>query len=225
MTKMRGSLVTRTMQRYNIESRTEKLLEKDQVVPRPAPKFRSDKELLEEIRRTQPEIAEAATKKDDHFHKRLQDVFVTSTDPVKFDPDSLKQVENPDRPLPRRSIRERGDDLVSQHPFSERFEEIPKGKIHLEDAQEMLNRYRAAIPSNRIDAKTASEMYSVSAKDAAAVMDHFAIFSLWTNTDKEKPQVKDPLLPQPDWEERPDPETEKAKAREGQLPGKAREKP
>ena len=43
--------------------------------------------------------------------------------------------------------------------FSERFEEIPKGKIHLEDAQEMLNRYRAAIPSNRIDAKTASEMY------------------------------------------------------------------
>ena len=44
------------------------------MVPRPAPKFRSDKELLEEIRRTQPEIAEAATKKDDHFHKRLQDV-------------------------------------------------------------------------------------------------------------------------------------------------------
>ena len=38
---------------------------------------------------------------------------------MKFDPDSLKQVENPDRPLPRRSIRERGDDLVSQHPFRE----------------------------------------------------------------------------------------------------------
>ena len=42
--------------------------------PRPAPKFRSDKELLEEIRRTQPEIAEAATKKDEHLHKNLQDV-------------------------------------------------------------------------------------------------------------------------------------------------------
>ena len=34
MTKMRGSLVTRTMQRYNIESRTEKLLEKDQAIYR-----------------------------------------------------------------------------------------------------------------------------------------------------------------------------------------------
>ena len=51
-------------------------------------------------------------------------------------------------------------------------------------------------------------------------MDHYAIFSLWTKKDKEKPQVKDPLLPQPDWEERPDPEMEKAKAK-GQIPGKS----
>ena len=64
---------------------------------------------------------------------------------------------------------------------------------------------------------------SISAKDAAAVMDNFAIFSLWTNEDKERPQVKDPLLPQPDWEVRPDPETERAKA--GRLPGKAGKKP
>ena len=96
LSKIRGSLVTRPMQRYNIESRTEKLLEKDQVkdsifvhiealyrytlyrqvVPRAAPKFKSDRELLEEIRRTQPEIAEAATKKDQQLHKNLQDVSV-----------------------------------------------------------------------------------------------------------------------------------------------------
>ena len=44
---------------------------------------------------------------------------------------------------------------------------------------------------------------SISAKDAAAVMDNFSIFSLWTRSDKEKPQVKDPLLPQPDWEHAP----------------------
>ena len=47
-----------------------------QVVPRAAPKFKSDRELLEEIRRTQPEIAEAATKKDQQLHKNLQDVSV-----------------------------------------------------------------------------------------------------------------------------------------------------
>ena len=46
------------------------------MIPRPAPKFRSDKELLEEIRRTQTEIAEAATKKDERLHKNLQDVRI-----------------------------------------------------------------------------------------------------------------------------------------------------
>ena len=65
---------------------------------------------------------------------------------------------------------------------------------------------------------------SINVKDAKAVMDNFAIFSLWTNEDKERPRVKDPLLPQPDWEVRPDPETERAKAGR-RLPGKAGEKP
>ena len=32
VTKMRGALVTRPMQRYNIESRTEKLMEKDEAI-------------------------------------------------------------------------------------------------------------------------------------------------------------------------------------------------
>ena len=44
---------------------------------------------------------------------------MTSTDPEAFDPDALKQVENPDRPLPRRSLRESAEDLVKQHPFRE----------------------------------------------------------------------------------------------------------
>ena len=108
-----------------------------QVVARPAPKFKSDREMLEEIRRTQPEISEAATKKDEQLHKRLQDVrqrkrvtenprnshqfhfqvFVTSTDPDAFNPDALKQVENPERPLPRKSFRDGSHDPVKQHPL------------------------------------------------------------------------------------------------------------
>ena len=44
-------------------------------------------------------------------------VFVTSTDPEAFDPDALKQVENPERPLPRKSFRDGGHDPVKQNPF------------------------------------------------------------------------------------------------------------
>ena len=41
----------------------------------------------------------------------------------------------------------------------------------------MLNRYRAAIPSNRIDAKTASEMY----RDAAGHCDLYYRSSMFCN--------------------------------------------
>ena len=58
--KLRGSLVTRPMQRFNIEARTEKLLKKEK--PTLAPKHQSDQELLDKIREQRPEIAEAAIK-------------------------------------------------------------------------------------------------------------------------------------------------------------------
>jgi hypothetical protein len=72
--KVRGALVTRPLQRYNIEARAEAVFEKDQATPRRAPQFKSDRDLLEEIRRTNPAIAEAAARKDDVLHGRLKEV-------------------------------------------------------------------------------------------------------------------------------------------------------
>ena len=46
--KLRGSLITRPMQRFNIEARTEKLLKKEKPIV--APKHLSDQELVEKIR-------------------------------------------------------------------------------------------------------------------------------------------------------------------------------
>ena len=81
--KLRGSLITRPMQRFNIEARTEKLLKKEKPIA--APKHLSDQELVEKIREERPEIAEAALKKDDILLERLKDVYTTSNDPEDFD--------------------------------------------------------------------------------------------------------------------------------------------
>ena len=74
--KVRGAVLTRPLQRFNIESRTERLLERDAQVPRAAPKFPSDEALLKKIRESNPEIAEAASKKDQLLHKRLEKVLL-----------------------------------------------------------------------------------------------------------------------------------------------------
>jgi len=103
-TKLRGSLITRPLQRYNIESRTEKLLAENEPVR--APKFQSDKELLEALRRERPEIAEAAVKQDPVLLSRLEKVYVTSEDPDTYDVDNNRKLSvNPDRPMPGKFVR------------------------------------------------------------------------------------------------------------------------
>ena len=102
--KLRGSLITRPMQRFNIEARTEKLLKKEKPIV--APKHLSDQELVEKIREERPEIAEAALKKDDILLERLKDVYTTSDDPENFDADiNRKRPHNPDRPFPGKRVR------------------------------------------------------------------------------------------------------------------------
>ena len=56
ISKARGSLITRTVQRFNIEARTDKYLEKDK--PTSAPRFKSDTELIESIRQDRPDLGE-----------------------------------------------------------------------------------------------------------------------------------------------------------------------
>ena len=56
ISKARGSLITRTVQRFNIEARTDKYLEKDK--PTSAPRFKSDTELIDSIRQDRPDLGE-----------------------------------------------------------------------------------------------------------------------------------------------------------------------
>ena len=72
MSKLRGQLITRPMQRYNIESRTEKVLSQEK--PTPAPKYQTDLDLLEKIRTENPEILEETRTRNFLLDKRLKEV-------------------------------------------------------------------------------------------------------------------------------------------------------
>ena len=61
----------------------------------------SDAELLEELRKTNPEMAESAVKKDSELYARLKDVYVESTDPELQNVDSSLKREKPGKPFPR----------------------------------------------------------------------------------------------------------------------------
>ena len=81
LSKLRGQLITRPMQRFNIESRTEKLLNRDKPIP--APKYQTDIELLDKVRRANPEILEETRKRDPELENRLKQVHLHSSD-IRF---------------------------------------------------------------------------------------------------------------------------------------------
>ncbi len=73
MSRVRGHVITRPLQRYNIEARTERVLDKD---PKPAPKYASDVKAREKLRTEHPEIVDAIKKKDDVLNERLKKVEI-----------------------------------------------------------------------------------------------------------------------------------------------------
>ena len=135
ISKLRGSFVTRPLQRFNIESRTEKLLEKEK--PQRAPQFPSTVEMVENIRRERPDIIEAASKKDTDLLKKLEDVYVSSQDPQHFDHEiNSKITYNPERPMPSKGIRS-----SPSYGFSEASQlkgSVNSGKTTLDTAQLMM---------------------------------------------------------------------------------------
>lgn len=73
LSKVRGGTVTRTMQRFNIEARTERLLEQDKPVP--APKYQADLETRQKVLEHEwQKVEEDVKKKNEHHSNRLKDV-------------------------------------------------------------------------------------------------------------------------------------------------------
>ena len=73
LSKLRGQMITRPIQRFNIESRTEKILSQEK--PTPAPKYQTDIDLLQKIRHENPEILEETRNRNSLLDQRLKQVW------------------------------------------------------------------------------------------------------------------------------------------------------
>ncbi len=126
---------------------------------------------------------------------------MTSTDPADFDPDSLKAPENPDRPLPQKlSPQERS--ATPEHAFLDQRIKPRRGKASLEKLQEMVALNQR--DPRRHSPEVLAEEHGLDPREVANLVRHYRVFDLYQGEDKSTKR-HDPLLPQPDWEEAPDP--------------------
>lgn len=197
ISKLRGSLVTRPIQRFNIESRTEKLLKEDKAIR--APQFPSNEELVENIRRERPDIIEAASKKDTNLLKKLEDVYVSSSDPQIFDHESNSKVnyDNPERPMPTKGIRS-----SPSYGFAEASQlkgSVHRGKMSIETAQLMMNQFANNPTSETLS--SLSQNHQIPLQKLVNMLENFRVFNMYKSEVDEATNEDDnnPLRAKADW--------------------------
>jgi len=197
LSRVWGSVVTRPIQRYAVEERAEKVITKfadPAAQPVRAPMFPSDADLLDKLRTAQPQISEAAHKKDDHHHTRLKDVFVTSEDPEL----EHEQVQNPDRPMPLDRKRH-SENFI---PAALRHKDGPikpkRGKVVLSSAMDFLAKRKQL--GSKYSEKEISEEYKISPEVSLNIVKYFSVYSMHEPAPKDEFEVmKDPLAAASDW--------------------------
>jgi len=199
-----GFLVRRPLQRYNVDSRAEKVVKKIEDPSAPAmraPMYQSDAELLEELRKTNPGMAESAVKKDSELYARLKDVYVESTDPELQNVDSSLKREKPGKPFPRDTSQYSYDFVPAQirQDMPDRGQRIvAKGKVTLQQAVDILAKHKET--GGEFGQEAIVNQYGLNAAATAGALRHFFIFGMFeTNTRKNESVTPDPLVSGKDW--------------------------
>ncbi|XP_017483798.1 PREDICTED: protein NDUFAF4 homolog isoform X2 [Rhagoletis zephyria] len=89
------SMLARKANRFNVENRAHRVLERDKPVP--APKYESNIQDMQRALELDPQLVEKLNKKDQALDDRLKNVYVTSED--RFI-DYASQRADPSKPLP-----------------------------------------------------------------------------------------------------------------------------
>jgi len=200
VSRVYGFMVRRPLQRYNVEHRAEKMVKKFEdptAVPYRAPMYKSDADVLEAVRRDNPEVLQSVAVKDDPLHDRLKSVYVSSADPA---PDP-RSGEAPDRPLPK-DVRQHYQDFIPAQMRVERegvSRNLPRGKVSLNQAVDFLTKHsesRGVIGSEQI-----SQEFRLNKEVVDNTLKYFTIFSMMIpETRESESDVPDPLQAGPDWQ-------------------------
>jgi len=194
-----GSLIKRPAQRYNIEHRAAKVISKIEDPSSPAmraPMFQTDKDILENARRDNPDFGNEIKRKDEALHTHLKDVYVTSQDPSGKPPDQMarKQV-NLDRPLP---LDRRAGKTEVFIPGLMRVDRrgASRGKVTIEEAITLLTEHTSKPDIHTV--QVLSDKYRLNPEILEEVLKHFKLFKIHIPVNKEVEEF-DALKAGKDW--------------------------
>ncbi|XP_062710614.1 protein NDUFAF4 homolog [Aedes albopictus] len=158
------SIAARQANRFNVESRAEKVI--SQSKPKPAPKFQSNLKDLQRVLDENPDILQELNKKNVPLDDNLKRVFVTSTDVI-----TEPSRKDPDKPLPLNRTAIEEFEYGHLEPQS-----IPKGRCTLRQAIEFISKHQTE-PEIWTSSKVSAE-YAMKEALVSNILKHFKTFEL-----------------------------------------------
>lgn len=203
VSRVYGTLIKRPAQRYNVENRAHKVISKIEDPSSPAmraPMFQTDRDILENVRRTNPDLGIEMKRKDQTLHSHLKEVYVTSQDPKSMEPTDEhthtdKKKIHPDRPLPLdRSAGKSEVFIPGLHRIDKR--KSIRGKVTIEEAMTLLTDHATKPEVHTVEAL--SNAYRLNPEILEEVVKHFKLFKVHIPEDKEVKEF-DALKAGKDW--------------------------
>lgn len=159
------SIAARKVNRFNVESRAEKVI--SQSKPKPAPTYQSNLKDLQRVLDENPDLIQQLNKKNQPLDDHLKQVFVTSTDTMA----STATRNESSKPLPlNRSI-------VEEYEFGHlEPQKILKGHCTLRQAIEFISKHHTE-PNTWTCSKIASD-YGMKEVLVQNILNHFKTFEV-----------------------------------------------
>ncbi|XP_034116032.1 protein NDUFAF4 homolog [Drosophila albomicans] len=180
------SMVARKANRFNVENRAHRVLEREK--PMPAPKYESNLRDMERTLELDPKFVDKLNIKDDGLNTRLKDVYVTSEDQfiervIKRQAATAASEEKQERPLPLE--RTTPDDFEYGYLEPER---VAHGRCTLRQALQFINDHQLD-PETYTASKIAND-YKLKQDHLENILYYFKTFSVYIPDQK----YKDTLL-------------------------------
>ncbi|XP_017873355.1 PREDICTED: protein NDUFAF4 homolog [Drosophila arizonae] len=174
------SMVARKANRFNVENRAHRVLEREK--PTPAPKYESNLRDMERTLELDPDFVSKLNTKDASLDTRLKDVYVTSKDQFI---QRVVQRQGADRPLPL--------DRTTPTDFEYGYMEptkVSSGRCTLRQAMQFINDHQQ--DSEEWTASKIADQYKLKEPHVANILYYFKTFNIHIPDQK----YKDKLLTQ-----------------------------
>ncbi|KAK3597313.1 hypothetical protein CHS0354_010948 [Potamilus streckersoni] len=171
---------TKPIKDFNIENRLQREIDRQQQIPKVAPRHKSTEQAYEQLATEHPEIMQELNKKNEKLLDNLKQLRVTSHGP----PPELKSKGK----LPQYMRHQKSPEFGFYEP-----EKIPEGRVTLRSALDFITQH--SIDPSSVTVETIAKQYKIDRIQVQNVLTYFLTFRIHISEDllKKYPKISKTL--------------------------------